>query len=115
MSSYTRTYDIEAKQGDTWDGRQFVISKNGEALNLTGATITMQVRSTRTTPSIVMFVTPTQITLDAPLLGTFTVQPTVIAAAAGVYQYDIQIVWLSGVVKTYIGGQFTIYEDVTHG
>jgi len=114
MASYTRPYNINVKQGDTWNGRQIVISKNGAPLDLTGATITLQVRLTRLTTPVLTLATPTQITIDAPLLGAFTVQPVIVDAAAGAYQYDIQIVWLSGVVKTYIGGQFTIYEDTTH-
>jgi hypothetical protein len=89
---------------------------NGEILDLTGSVISMQVRKTRLTAPIIDITTASGmgITITDADAGQFTIDEQVFDETPGLYSYDIQIEFLDGRVKTYIGGEFNLVEDVTH-
>lgn len=105
------------KKGDTFNGIQFTINVNGSPLNLTGASIAMDLRLTPTGASVERFSTAVGegITISTPkTAGIFTLDTQIIDIAAGDYYYDIQITLANSTIKTYIGGRWIIEQDITY-
>lgn len=97
-------------KNDTFRAVDFAVS----GTNLTGATIRMDMRigSTR----FIRWDNGANggIEITNAATGQFRFTQKVIALDAGVYNYDIEIA-IAGVVDTYIGGTWTIVQDVTYG
>jgi hypothetical protein len=111
---YTYNFPDHYK-GDTFEGKVFSILINGTPANLNGASIKMDLRknSKETTPLTLRLVTGSGITILGN--GSFQIDPQVIDIPAEEYVYDIQITFLSGDVKTWVGGTWKILQDITHG
>ena len=103
-------------KGDTFNGVLFTVTVNDVAFDLTGATITMDVRPTKTGSVVATYsTTTTGITISSPsTAGKFTFDEQIIDIAAAKYVYDIEIELSSGTVKTYIWGNWEITQDVTY-
>jgi len=106
MSSITRV------RGDDWSIAG-TISADGTPVNLTGATITSQLR--RTADSTVVAEAWT-VTVNSAAAGTVTLSLTDTETALitpGTYVYDLQVV-ISGVTTTYgEGSTLVVKADVT--
>lgn len=103
-------------KGDTFDAVNFEIKKDGVAIDLTGATIKMQLRKNANDVSPALSLTSVSsagITITSATLGQFSINQQIINIEVGNYQYDIQITLASGVVKTYIAGAFNITQEIT--
>jgi L-asparaginase/Glu-tRNA(Gln) amidotransferase subunit D len=103
-------------KGDTFDEVNFEIKKDNVAINLTGATIKMQLRKNATDVSPALSLTSASsagITITAATLGKFKINQQIINIEVANYQYDIEITLSSGVVKTYISGGFNITQEIT--
>jgi len=103
-------------KGDTFDEVNFEIKKDNVAINLTGATIKMQLRKNATDVSPALSLTSASsagITITAATLGKFKINQQIINIEVANYQYDIEITLSSGVVKTYISGAFNITQEIT--
>jgi hypothetical protein len=106
MSTVTRV------RGDDWSIAG-TITAGGAAVNLTGATITSQIRSSANSATIVETFTAT---VNNAAAGTLTLSLTDAETAlieAGNYVYDIQVV-ISSVTTTYgAGSKLVVLADVT--
>lgn len=107
------------KKGDTFDGILFTVTVNGNPVDLTGAIIEMDIRNPDTEVSVLRLTSDIGegggITIDAnPTLGKFSLDSMIINIPAEVYDYDIQITFTSGIIKTYVGGKWNIEQDVTY-
>lgn len=109
------TYEITCWQGATYD-KTFTITEAGVALNLTGFSSAMQVRSAADSTSTLLSLTSgSGITLG----GTAgTVLVTISAAQssaipAGSYAYDLELTSGAGVVTRLLQGGFTVVGNVT--
>lgn len=103
-------------KGDTFDEVAFQLKINDVAVNLTGATIKMQLRkkySDTTAALSLTSVSSAGITITTPLEGRFKINTQIIDIEVYNYVYDIQITLSSGVVKTYVQGGFNITNEVT--
>lgn len=103
-------------KGDTFNEVPFELKINSVAVNLTGATIKMQLKKcpTDVTPALSLTsVASAGITITTPASGLFKINTQIINIEAFNYYYDMQFTFSSGEVKTYINGQFTITQDVT--
>ena len=111
-------YDFpQVIKGDTFNGILFTIKVNSVALDLTDAEINMDLRLALTGASVKRFtsVNDEHITISAtPSDGTFTFNNQLINVPAENYKYDIEITFADDTVKTYIYGNWTIIQDVTH-
>jgi hypothetical protein len=110
--------DFRHLKGDTFDIVNFEVKINDQPVNLTGATIKMQLRKDaydHVTPPTLSFtsVANNGITITQPLLGKFNINQQIIDIDVFKYFYDIQITFPTGVVKTYINGFFDVLIDVT--
>jgi len=112
------TYDFPNHiNGDTMHAINFTVTVNASALNLTGASIRMDLRNASGV-RLKRFSTATAdpgLTLTTPASGQFRFDEQIVdVECAGVHIYDIEITLASGIVETYISGNWTILQDVTH-
>ena len=103
-------------KGDTFNQVAFELKIDTVAVNLTGAVIKMQLRKNANdvTPALSLTSAGSAgITITAATLGQFKINEQIIDIPVDTYQYDIQITFASGVVKTYIAGSFNITPEIT--
>lgn len=107
--------NFSTKRGDTFDEVLFELKKNNVAINLTGATIHMQLRKAPGGPVFLNLtsVSSAGLTITDATAGKFKINTTIINLEANVYLYDIEITFSSGEVRTWVSGQFTILNDIT--
>lgn len=101
--------DITIYKGDTLSKILSFKDSNNVALTLNGATVTMQVRKK---PGLT-----TEMSLSAgdglSVSGGDVTINKVVTIAKGSYKWDMQIVYPSGIVRTYVGGDFIVEDDIT--
>lgn len=105
------------KSGDTFPPVTFqlvVDDGNDTPIDLTGASIKMQVRKEKTEDSILTCsTTDSTILITDENLGKFKLQPGVVTVTEeSNYYYDIQVT-IGTTVKTYLEGRWKIELDVT--
>ncbi len=107
-------YDFTVKRGDTYQGVEFQLIKNGSAIDLTDATIKADFKLKNSGKTLMTMSTDNdKIAITYPLEGRFIFSPQVISVQAGAYQYDIQIQFNDDSLKTYIEGTMTVEQDIT--
>lgn len=103
-------------KGDTFDAVAFQLRINGVNVNLTGATIKMQLKQRYCNSTAVLSLTSVGsagITITNAAAGQFRINEQIINIPVWNYVYDIQIQFADGSVKTYVKGNFNILEEVT--
>lgn len=103
-------------KGDTFNEVAFEVKKNGTAINLTGATIRMQLRKEYedVTPALSLTSAASAgITITNASSGLFKINAQIINIEVFNYVYDIQFTLSSGEVKTYVKGGFNVTPEVT--
>ena len=107
------TYNFTLEQGSTFS-RQITVQENGTALNLTGYTARMQMRSTHDSSTIALTYTTT---IASPASnGIVNLSATAAQSAAieeGIYVYDLEIESSGGVVTRLMEGKVTVTPEVT--
>lgn len=107
---------LTAKKGDTFTEVPFVINIDGVPLDLTGATIRMQLRvdyGGKVYLDLKSDVADGGITITDATNGAFKIDERVIGLEARSYKYDIEITLASGEINTWIEGTFKVINDVT--
>ena len=107
--------DFTHIKGDTFEAVNFQMLVNTVPLNLTGATLRMQLRKEY---GGVVFLSLTSvanagITITTAASGLFKINKQIINLDAANYIYDIEFIKADGTIKTYISGNFSITNDVT--
>ena len=107
--------NLIAQRGDTFDEVPFEILIDGDALDLTGAIIKMEVKKDACSSSVLSLtsVADAGITITNGLLGQFKINKQIINIKPCNYQYDIQIELAGGEIKTYVGGLFQVVKTIT--
>ena len=107
------TYNFTLEQGSTFS-RQITVQENSTALNLTGYTARMQMRSTHDSSTIALTYTST---IASPASnGKINLSATATQTAAieeGMYVYDLEIESSGGEVTRLMEGQVTVTPEVT--
>jgi hypothetical protein len=103
------------KTGDTWGGIPNInFVRKGIPLNLTGASIKMQVRLSNDSPTVLELSNSNGgIIITNPLNGQITIPPKLINIPVGNYKYEIKIHLSNGETKTFIEGTWSITEEIT--
>lgn len=105
------------KKGDTFDQVGFQVKINDVVVNLTGATIKMQLRKTYDDTVAALSLTSVGsagITITNAANGEFKINTQIIDIEVYNYVYDIQITFADGTVKSsWISGGFNITNEVT--
>lgn len=99
----------DIKQTNTFKERTITVIVDGSPLDLTGATVCMQVRERSTTQ--VVFEFPITIT-DAPN-GVLTIAPFNVVMHPKTYEYDLRITLSDGTILTYIQGNFPVLTVIS--
>ena len=106
-------YNIQLWRNDSWV-QTFAITADNVAVNLTGSTITIQVRKTANASAVdLSLLTGGNGITIAGASNNQIVLNKVVNIAAGNYLYDMNVTFPSGVVKTYVWGTFLVQEDIT--
>jgi hypothetical protein len=103
-------------KSDTFDQVNFELKVNTVVKNLTGAVIRMQLRKTADdeTPALSLTsVAGAGITITSPTTGLFKINTQIINIPVFDYEYDIEIAFADGTVKTYVQGIFSITQEIT--
>lgn len=105
------------KKGDTFDQVEFQVKINAIVVNLTGATIRMQLRKTYDDSVAALSLTSVSsagITITNAAEGRFKINTQIIDIPVYNYVYDIQITLADGTVKSsWVYGGFNITNEVT--
>jgi hypothetical protein len=107
-------YNIQIWRNDTWS-QVFLLTANTVPINLTGAEVEIQVRKRPNSETAELTLTELAgggITVGGVNNNQITLNKQV-DIAAGSYVYDMAILFPNGNEKTYIWGNFIVYEDIT--
>jgi hypothetical protein len=106
-------HNFTLEQGSTFD-REITVQENSLALNLTGYSARMQMRSTHDSASIAL--TFTAAIASPATAGKINLGATATATAAveeGIYVYDLEIESSAGSVTRILEGTVTVTPEVT--
>lgn len=106
-------YNISIWRNDTWS-QVMVITANDVPVSLLGAEVEIQVRKKPNSTDAEMTLTEQNggITVGGVNNNQITINYPV-DIAAGTYVYDMVVLFPNGNEKTYIWGNFIVYEDIT--
>jgi hypothetical protein len=106
-------YNISIWRNDTWS-QVMVITANEVPVSLVGSEVEIQVRKKPNSDTAEMTLTEQNggITVGGVNNNQITINYPV-DIAAGTYVYDMVVVFPNGNEKTYIWGNFIVYEDIT--
>lgn len=105
-------HDIKVWRNDTL-AINFELSIDGAPIDLSGATIRMQVRPEVGSNTVTLALTEGDgITVTGSSHNMVEVKK-LITTAAGSYVYDLESQFSNGDVKTYVKGNFVISQDIT--
>ncbi len=106
-------HNFTLEQGSTFD-REITVQENSQALNLTGYSARMQMRSTHDSSTIAL--TFTAAIANPASNGKINLGATATATAAveeGIYVYDLEIESSAGTVTRILEGTITVTPEVT--
>lgn len=102
------------RRGDTWPGiNSITIVVNDTPISLSGAAIKMEFREDIDAPPVLTLSTSDNSIVIGAQPGVIIIPPKLINIPFGKYQYDLQITFINGVVKTYMSGTWEIVPDIT--
>jgi hypothetical protein len=106
-------YNITIKRNDTLSKQLTFVDDASAPVDLSGATLTMQVRKKADDTVLLSLTEADGIAVSGAGNNIVTLYKLVTIAAPGTYQYDLQAVFAGGMVRTYLEGSFTVEPDIT--
>ena len=103
--------DIQMWRNDTWQ-QVFTLLADTTPINLTGATVYIQVRKGCGGTLALTLTNGSGVTIGGASNNQITVNKLV-DIAKGNYVWDMQVTFSDTTVKTYLEGDFIVYDDVT--
>ncbi len=106
-------YNIQIWQNDTWS-QVLTLTANLVPISLVGADVKIQIRKKPNSTNAELTLTETNgaITVGGVNNNQITINYK-ITIASGTYVYDMTVLFPNGNEKTYIWGNFIVYEDIT--
>lgn len=105
-------YNIQIWRNDTWS-QVLLIEANDVPVSLVGAEIEIQIRKTPSSTTAELTLTEASgITVGGLNNNQITINKD-ININAGSYVYDMTVLFPNGNEKTYIWGNFIVFEDIT--
>jgi hypothetical protein len=105
-------YNIQIWRNDTWSNT-IALFTGTTPINLTGATVEIQVRKTPSGETAYLTLTNgSGITIGGTNHNEVYIN-ALVGIAAGSYVYDMAVQFADLTEKTYVWGTFIVYEDVT--
>ena len=109
IQSIPGTLDITCYKGDTLYKTLTFTDGNGDPMDLSTATVTMQVRARAGETALIDITEADDLTVSS---NTVVIQHDV-TIDKGTYKWDMQFVFASGIRRTYVGGAFIVEDDIT--
>lgn len=109
ISSIPGELNITCYKGDSLYKTLTFTDGNGDPLDLSTATVTMQVRRKAGEDILLTLAEGTGLTVSS---NTVLIN-SVITLDKGSYKYDMQFAFASGIVRTYVAGSFGVEDDIT--
>lgn len=109
-----QSYNLpDAYRGDTMPEVSFQVAENSVYVDLTGSTITMQLRNGGKVAKEFSS-TLGNISIVSAASGQFKILPVTLDIPAGIYDYDIEVFLATGYKNTYVKGTLNVIQDVTY-
>ena len=105
-------YDFTLEQGATFS-REITVQDSGSAMNLTGYTPRMQMRSTHDSSTIALTFTATVSNAAQGKISLTATDTLTSAVEEGIYVYDLEIESGGGTVTRLMEGSVTVTPEVT--
>ena len=105
-------YNFTLEQGTTFS-REITVQDSGSAMNLTGYTPRMQMRSTHDSSTIALTFTASVSNAAQGKIQLSATDSATSAVEEGIYVYDLEIESAGGVVTRLMQGQITVTPEVT--
>ena len=105
-------YDFTLEQGTTFS-REITVQDSGSAMNLTGYTPRMQMRSTHDSSTIALTFTATVSNASQGKISLTATDTVTSAVEEGIYVYDLEIESSGGTVTRLMEGNVTVTPEVT--
>jgi hypothetical protein len=108
------TYDITPHiTGDTWEGLgNFTLTKNGSAIDLTGASVELEVKSIFNLASPIILSLTTEnsaiLIVNPPTSGIIFTPETIVDIPVGNYSWSLTLKLQTEEIKTYMSGNWKI-------
>jgi len=96
-------------KGNTFKARKIRVVVNGAPLDLTGATICMQLKASARSTIVHDFTH----SISNAVLGEITLNKWTVGISDGSYNYDLKITLANGDALTYIKGIFTVEKNTS--
>lgn len=105
----------EQYAGDTFNGIQLTATLNGSPIDLTNITIKIQFKVSIEKASVKDLIIGTGLTLVDAVNGVFKIDSFTVFTTPNItnYLYDLEFTYSSGVVKTYMKGDFPVKHQIT--
>lgn len=104
-------YNIELVKGDTW-GISFAFKLNDVPINLSSDTIDVAIYKGCSTSAPLWTATNGDGITVTGVDNNVVAISKIVDLAKGDYIWDFKITYTDGIVKTYLWGDFTIYENI---
>lgn len=104
--------DIQHYKGDSWNLQAVINDCDNEPVDLTGASVKIQIRKKSGDPVLFELSTDDGITIGGDDNNTLSWN-RVVDLPQGIYKWDLQIIFLDTTVRTIFTGQFKIQSDIT--
>jgi len=105
-------YNFTLEQGATFS-REITVQDSGSAMNLTGYTPRMQMRSTHDSSTIALTFTATVSNAAQGKISLSATDTLTSAVEEGIYVYDLEIESSGGTVTRLMEGNVTVTPEVT--
>ena len=106
-------YTIQAYRNDTLQLTFTITDGSAIPIDLNTATMKMQIRNRPDGDVLQTLTEGDGLTVSGAGNNIVTVSKVISIESGGVYTYDLQATFASGVVTTYVKGNFILFEDVT--
>jgi len=108
------TYTIpDHIKGDTFNGVEFEMKLNGVVIDLTDCVILIQFKVNTYAKPVLILTNGSGLEINDPTNGKFKILPQIVDIEAARYIYDVQFTFITGVIKTYLSGSWSIINDIT--
>jgi hypothetical protein len=105
-------YNFTLEQGATFS-REITVQDSGSAMNLTGYTPRMQMRSTHDSSTIALTITASISNATQGKISLSATDTLTSAVEEGIYVYDLEIESSGGTVTRLMEGNVTVTPEVT--
>ncbi|MBN2814987.1 MAG: hypothetical protein JXQ80_12970 [Bacteroidales bacterium] len=99
------------RHGDTVKAIGFRLVENGEAVDITGATINIRFRLAGQSAILLLLTNGSGVTLTDPADGKFVIDAMICPLTGGSYQFEVEVIFANQVIETWVEGSVFVTDD----